>query len=360
VPTRLKGHSVVCPHCRKTFRTLADGGAAPAPAPPAAAPPPPSPGGLIRFACPACDRAMEVPADQAGTKLRCPSCRQRVQVPLAVDKTILGRRITFDNEPGPENGSARLDTPPELAPPPPGADGRRLVVLAGPDKDKTFPLPESGEVKVGRASGSDVRLLDVRVSRAHCRLEVSEDRVVLHAPEGPQTTYVNDQRVAGERVLAPGDEIRVGETRMRLEMPDVSGMKTVYGDAEEVRRLIAEAGKITVRCACGQELVARAKYAGTRVRCPACEDFVTLPGKLPRGQAAEPPPEPTPDSEPDSDAGPAPEGSADWRGASAGSAAAPGRLRSSLIALLVLAVLAALASFFLLKGVLWPPAPPPP
>src|SRR5262249_53449215 len=31
-------------------------------------------------------------------------------------------------------------------------------------------------------------------------------------------------------------------------------------------------------CKCGERLQAREKYAGIRVRCPACESFVRLPG----------------------------------------------------------------------------------
>lgn len=37
-------------------------------------------------------------------------------------------------------------------------------------------------------------------------------------------------------------------------------------------------GVISVTCKCGQRLQARDRYAGTRVRCPACKAFVVLPG----------------------------------------------------------------------------------
>lgn len=38
-------------------------------------------------------------------------------------------------------------------------------------------------------------------------------------------------------------------------------------------------GYIGVVCKCGQKLQAREKYAGTRVRCPACRNFLILPGE---------------------------------------------------------------------------------
>ena len=38
-------------------------------------------------------------------------------------------------------------------------------------------------------------------------------------------------------------------------------------------------GYIAVVCKCGQKLQAREKYAGTRVRCPSCRNFLILPGE---------------------------------------------------------------------------------
>jgi hypothetical protein len=113
-----------------------------------------------------------------------------------------------------------------------------------------------------------------------------------------------------------------------------SGMKADYGDSKEARQLVAEADKVFARCSCGQELVARAKFAGTRVRCPACEEFVHLPGELRLNQ---PPAEA-------------------WREAvTAGPP--PGGLRSVLVRLLVrllvLALLAALGGLLLDQVLFW-------
>jgi hypothetical protein len=283
---------------------------------------------------------MEVPSDQAGAKFSCSSCGQRVQVPLPIHKTVFGKRLDFPLMPRPASG---LETVPPPAPQPeatlPPILTRQLVVVAGPDSGKVFPLPESGSVPIGRASAAQVRLTDIRVSRAHCRLQVSADGVVLTAPEGPQATFVNGERVTAERPLLPGDVLRVGESELRFDTPDVSDMKTVYGDVKQVLRELASVGKINVTCTCGQQLVARGKYAGTRVRCPACEEFITLPGKAPRGQRPEPPPTP------------------EDPGAGAANVAAlslpparPNRAVVAAITLFVLAVLVALGTFLWTKG----------
>lgn len=341
-----KGREVRCPHCGRAFPALPQERATRPPAPQAPPvtlarfPQPPADGEAIRFACPQCDHAMEVPSGQAGAKFACPSCGQRVQVPLPIHKTVFGKRLDFPLMPRPASG---LETVPPPAPapesPPPAVPTRQLVVLAGPDRGKVFPLPESGTVQVGRASAAQVRLTDIRVSRDHCRLQVSADGVMLTPPGGQQVAHVNGERISAERSLLPGDVLRIGESELRFDTPDVCDMKTVFGDVKEVMRELAGVGKITVTCACGQELVARGKYAGTRVRCPACEEFITLPGKAPRGQRAEPPPPPEDPS------------------AGAANLAAPplppARLSGGVvaaIALFVLAVLAALGTFFWTKG----------
>lgn len=340
-----KGREVRCPHCGKPFSAQPQVRATRLPpSPPVTVsrfPQPPADGEAIRFACPQCDHAMEVPSDQAGAKFPCPSCGQRVQVPLPINKTVFGKRLDFPLIPRPASGLEPLPPPaPPPAPPPPPVQTRQLFALAGPDRGKVFPLPEEGSVQIGRASAAQVRLTDIRVSRDHCRLEVSADEVVLTPSGGQQAAYVNGERVSAERPLLPGDVLRIGESELRYDTPDVSDMKTVYGDLKEAMRELASVGKISVTCTCGQELVARSKYAGTRVRCPACEEFITLPGKAPRGQRPEPPPVPMQDP-----------------GEGPANVSAPpmppvrsNRAVVAAIALFVLAVLAALGTFFWTKG----------
>jgi serine/threonine protein kinase len=49
-------------------------------------------------------------------------------------------------------------------------------------------------------------------------------------------------------------------------------------------------GMISETCVCGQVLQARAKYAGTRVRCPVCNSELVLPGRSTRATPAPPTP----------------------------------------------------------------------
>jgi serine/threonine protein kinase len=106
---------------------------------------------------------------------------------------------------------------------------KQLVVINGKDKGRTFPLPESGSFTVGRATTSDTRLTDVRVSRTHCELKVDGDQLLIIDKESAVGTFVNDQRVGSSQPLQAGDVIRIGDTEMRLEDEDLAMQATVAG-----------------------------------------------------------------------------------------------------------------------------------
>src|SRR6516164_4443732 len=91
-----------------------------------------------------------------------------------------------------------------------------LVVIAGPDKGRTFELKPAEALRVGRSQSTPTRLSDPHVSRVHCEVRLDGGRVTLTDSKSAAGTFVNGQRVA-EQVLKPGDVIRIGETQLRLE-----------------------------------------------------------------------------------------------------------------------------------------------
>jgi Nif-specific regulatory protein len=88
----------------------------------------------------------------------------------------------------------------------------KLAVVAGPLKDSTFELGED-DVSVGRDSSNRVSIPDSLLSRRHCivRREGAGHKLVdLDSLNG---TFVNGKPVR-ERLLAHGDRISIGETRL--------------------------------------------------------------------------------------------------------------------------------------------------
>jgi Nif-specific regulatory protein len=88
----------------------------------------------------------------------------------------------------------------------------RVVVIAGPLKDSVFELGEA-ELSVGRDSTNRVRLADSLLSRRHCRVTRAGGQFLLTDLESLNGTFVNGRPVR-EHVLADGDRIDVGESRL--------------------------------------------------------------------------------------------------------------------------------------------------
>lgn len=83
----------------------------------------------------------------------------------------------------------------------------RLIALGR--QDGPVVLPEGRSI-IGRTSDSDFQILDGRVSRFHCQLFVSENRVTIEDLGSYNGTFVNGQPVTAPRSLTEGDVIRVG------------------------------------------------------------------------------------------------------------------------------------------------------
>jgi pSer/pThr/pTyr-binding forkhead associated (FHA) protein len=68
----------------------------------------------------------------------------------------------------------------------------QLLVIDGFDRGEVFPLAARGAVTIGNnRREAEIVLHDLYVSRAHCRLEVGEDRVVVVNGANIHGTLVN-------------------------------------------------------------------------------------------------------------------------------------------------------------------------
>jgi Nif-specific regulatory protein len=85
------------------------------------------------------------------------------------------------------------------------------LVIAGPSKDSTIPLPE-GEATLGRDPTNAVAVVDASVSRKHCLLRREEDgRFQIKDLDSRNGTVVNGVPVK-EEWLRHGDEIATGDS----------------------------------------------------------------------------------------------------------------------------------------------------
>jgi serine/threonine protein kinase len=95
----------------------------------------------------------------------------------------------------------------------------QLLVIAGPDKGRSFPLQPGPDLMLGRGEKAYYRLADMRVSRVHAQILLDGDRVTVRDGGGSGGVLVNGKPVK-ERALAVGDVVGVGDTQLRLQVGD--------------------------------------------------------------------------------------------------------------------------------------------
>src|SRR5690606_32931422 len=85
------------------------------------------------------------------------------------------------------------------------------LVLTTPEGQETVAL--SAHNTLGRHPNNSVQLLDKIVSKEHCIIIQTGAEFILQDLGSLNGTFVNGERVAGERPLRDGDEIALGSTR---------------------------------------------------------------------------------------------------------------------------------------------------
>ena len=108
-----------------------------------------------------------------------------------------------------------------------------LVVKAGPDAGRTFPL--GAAQTLGRGRDADLRLTDPAASRLHARITRTAGRFLLADLESKNGVQLNGHRCRGARAFAIGDELAIGETRLTLAPGLLDEREVAPSPAQEVR-----------------------------------------------------------------------------------------------------------------------------
>jgi serine/threonine protein kinase len=93
---------------------------------------------------------------------------------------------------------------------------KQFVVIEGPEQGRVFPLANGALVIGSSNKNTDICLNDPYVSRLHCKIEVSDDRVVVNDLKNSKGTFVNGTQVTRHDLHA-GDVLRVGNSQLRFE-----------------------------------------------------------------------------------------------------------------------------------------------
>jgi pSer/pThr/pTyr-binding forkhead associated (FHA) protein len=84
-----------------------------------------------------------------------------------------------------------------------------VIIARGPNKGSRFLITSSG-VNIGRASGCDIFLDDITVSRQHAKIAKNGDEFVLTDEGSLNGTYFENESIS-KRSLMSGDEFQIGK-----------------------------------------------------------------------------------------------------------------------------------------------------
>jgi diguanylate cyclase (GGDEF)-like protein len=135
-------------------------------------------------------------------------------------------------------GSTLFLQQPARNPEPGGPAALVFIAPPGPMLGKRFDL-RGGTLTIGRLDELEIPCTADGVSRRHAQLRCQPDGSWAVADLGSTNgTYVNDERVAGERVLREGDQVQIGTATAKFL--SASNAEAAYHD-EVYRRTVMDA-----------------------------------------------------------------------------------------------------------------------
>ena len=120
----------------------------------------------------------------------------------------------MNGEETPQSPEHDVETHPVIGVPD-GGERRHLVVF-GDSGSSLFQLPPEGKVVLGRAESADLQIHDVAISRQHAVITVQDGAIAITDLGSHNGTYVNRQRISGERALVSGDVISIHRATLIL------------------------------------------------------------------------------------------------------------------------------------------------
>jgi transcriptional regulator with GAF, ATPase, and Fis domain len=169
--------------------------------------------------------------------------------------------------------------------PAPGDQQPVLIAIEGPVRGTVFPL-QYCPLTIGRKSDNGIAVPDSSISRRHCAITRQLDGYVITDLDSQNGTIVNGVPVK-ERVLAPGDQIQVGECLFVFSFgagkrPE-PGLTLANDDAAELSTVImpAESGaRLTARFSPGENEASRLEVLEALVRISSSINCIRGVGPL--------------------------------------------------------------------------------
>jgi len=115
------------------------------------------------------------------------------------------------------------------------------ILLVSPDGQQVVELRDFNSL--GRHPSNTIQLLDKIVSKEHCIIERRGPALVLRDLGSLNGTYINGERVNGERELKHGDDIALGGTRARYDDGSGRPMPTAQVHPQQFTQPVQQMGQ---------------------------------------------------------------------------------------------------------------------
>src|SRR3954468_7952316 len=91
----------------------------------------------------------------------------------------------------------------------------QLMIVRGRGASETIKLGD-GVTTVGRHDDCQLRIKSSQVSRKHCEIFEKKGLLLVKDLGSSNGTYVNVKRIQEQRVLEPGDELTIGQIKLKV------------------------------------------------------------------------------------------------------------------------------------------------
>jgi pSer/pThr/pTyr-binding forkhead associated (FHA) protein len=108
----------------------------------------------------------------------------------------------------------------------------RLIVKE-PDGKRTVRKMNADPVTIGRGTEADIQVADDKVSRIHCGVRFWDDAYYLKDLHSRNGTALNGEPLQDVHQIKPGDVIRIGGTKVYVEVEAGKGTETILHEVEE-------------------------------------------------------------------------------------------------------------------------------
>jgi len=145
-----------------------------------------------------------------------------------------------------------------------------LKVISDEASGQSFKL-SPGVTAVGRLDDNQVQISHPTVSSHHCELRLGDGGLIVKDLGSTNGTFINDQPVAAEGVLHPGDILRLGDVRLAFEAAAAAPVRVQVSPAKVQAVAQREAAETMVESPCHRHPGVEADYLCTACRTKFCE-----------------------------------------------------------------------------------------